>query len=86
MLSLVLRTASFLPSQIYEPVPLVWQQNKTKISFVEACESKDVNPRAQWRTSLQICRGLQSQICRFKIKCVDSKAKLHDPAKLCKII
>jgi hypothetical protein len=34
-----------------------------------------------WMTSLQLCRGLQSQICRYKIKCVDSKAKIKSHCK-----
>jgi hypothetical protein len=35
-----------------------------------------------WSTSLQLFRGdLQNQICRFKIKSVDSKAKIKSPCK-----
>jgi hypothetical protein len=34
-----------------------------------------------WWTSLQLCRGLQSQIFRFKINCLDSQAKITSPCK-----
>jgi hypothetical protein len=35
----------------------------------------------QWDTSLQLCSCLKNQICRFKIKIVDSKSKITSPCK-----